>query len=83
MLLLRVAFALSHSTMRARGTREDPSAGHLRALAVKPHAYDRDHRLWTGAKPPSLQADRLSLCGAYAVSTFGAVIALLASCLGL
>ena len=78
-----MAFALSHSTMRARGTREDPSAGHIRSLAVEPHVYDRDQRLWTGAKPPSLQADRLSLGGAYAVSTFGAVIAFFGSCLGL
>lgn len=71
--MLRMAFALSHSTMRARGTREDPSAGHIRSLAIESHAHDRDHRLWTGAKPPSLQADRLSvMSGDYTVSTLAA-----------
>lgn len=59
-----MGFALSHSTMRARGTREDPSAGHIRALAVEPHEHNRGHRLWTGAEPPDPQADRLSVCDA-------------------
>jgi hypothetical protein len=64
-------FALSHSTMRAQGTREDPLAGHIRSLAIldlatKSHDNVRGHRLWTGDKPPSLQADRLSLSSAYA-----------------
>lgn len=66
-------FALSHSTMRAQGTREDPSASRIRCLAIfdlaiKPHEDGRGHRLWTGDKPPSLQADRLSLSSAYAGS---------------
>jgi hypothetical protein len=69
-----MAFALSHSTMRARSTREDPLAGHIRALAVMPHAYERDHRLWTGDKPPSLQTDWLfCVAGAYMVNALAAL----------
>ena len=54
--MLAEGFALSHSTMRARGTREDPSAVHVRSLAVEPHDIVRGDCLWTGVTPSNLRA---------------------------
>jgi hypothetical protein len=72
-----MGFALSHSTMRAQGTREDPSAGHIRCLAItdlsiKSHEDGRGRRLWTGDEPPSLQADWFSSSGGYTFSALAA-----------